>query len=152
MERTVISSRDVSIADFTVDSVDIRRNGNEPVPDQATATKQTQPDKYTDRLLKYIPSEIIALYLSLDSIIRSSQKIGVVIYWGVFIAGIVMTYLYLYRVAKVHKQKQLLISVASFCVWVFALGGPFVHLSWYDPVYGGLLLPIFTFLIPIIEA
>ncbi|MCP4105893.1 MAG: hypothetical protein GY749_10215 [Desulfobacteraceae bacterium] len=32
MERTVISSRDVSVADFTVDSVDIRRNGNEPVP------------------------------------------------------------------------------------------------------------------------
>jgi len=75
-----------------------------------------------------------------------------VVHWGIFIFGIAGTYLYLWRVEKVKKQTQLLISMAAYCVWVFASGGPFVHVSWYDPIYGGLLLPIYTFLIAIVEA
>jgi hypothetical protein len=109
-------------------------------------------DNYTSRLLKYIPAEVIALYVTLDAIIRSSENISIWIYWSVFIFGVVATYLYLNRVEKVTKQIQLLISAGAFMVWVFAIGGPFSHLAWYQPIYGGLLLPIYTFLAAIIEA
>lgn len=70
----------------------------------------------------------------------------------IFVFGLIATYLYLWRVEKVKKQTQLHISAVAYCVWVFAIGGPFVHLAWYDPVYGGLLLPAYTFLIAVIEA
>lgn len=110
------------------------------------------PDTYTSRLIKYIPAEVIALYLTLDTLIRSKGELHLAMYWGVFLFGIVATYLYLWRVQKVNKQLQLLISVIAYCVWVFAIGGPFVHLSWYDPLYAGLLLPSYTFLISIVEA
>jgi hypothetical protein len=30
---------------------------------------------------------------------------------------------------------------------VFALGGPFKDFGWYKPIYGALLLPVFTFFV-----
>lgn len=109
-------------------------------------------DKYASRLIKYIPVEVITLYLTLDALVRSSATIPHSIYWSIFIVGVLGTYLYLWRVEKVNKQKQLAISVGAYCVWVFALGGPFEFFSWYNSIYGGLLLPIYTFFIAIIEA
>lgn len=118
----------------------------------ADQSSETKADNYTSRLLKYIPAEVIALYVTLDAIIRSSEDISIWIYWSVFVFGVAATYLYLHRVEKVTKQVQLLISAGAFIVWVFAIGGPFSHLAWYQPIYGGLLLPIYTFLAAIIEA
>ena len=114
--------------------------------------EQKEPDKYTSRLLKYIPAEVIALYLTLDALIRTSEQLPISVYWIVFVVCLVLTYFYLHRVEKVDKNIQLLISVVAFCVWVFAIGGPFVYLNWYQPIYGGLLLPTYTLLVAIIEA
>lgn len=111
-----------------------------------------EPDSYTERLMKYIPAEVIALYLTLDALIRSSPQFPASLYWAVFLFCFVATYLYLWRIEKVRKQVQLHISGSAFIVWVFAIGGPFAHLSWYNPIYAGILLPIFTFLVALIEA
>jgi len=133
MGRTVISRKDVYVV-------------------RAASKAEALPDKFTSRLLKYIPTEVIALYLTLDALIRSSDQVPLGVHWLAFLFGIMGTFLYLWRVEKVTKTLQLVISAVAYCVWVFALGGPFVHLSWYQPIYGGLLLPVYTFLIPIIEA
>lgn len=108
-------------------------------------------DDYTSKLIKYIPGEVIALYITLDAIVRSSDSLAQATHWAIFLFGAIATYLYLWRVAKVTKQLQLIMSVGAFCVWVFAMGGPFVLVSWYQPAYGGLLLPIYTFLLPVID-
>lgn len=110
------------------------------------------PDGYTTRLLKYVPAEVVALFVTLDALVRSSSEVSLAAYWGIFLFCLVGTYLYLWRVAKVRKQAQLLISTIAFAVWVFALGGPFEQFSWYAPIYGGLLLPIFTFAVAVYEA
>ena len=109
-------------------------------------------DDYTSRLMKYVPAEIVALFITLDTLARSSSKIPALVHWGILVFGIVGTYLYLWRIGKVRKQMQLHISAVAFCVWVFAIGGPFSQLAWYDPIYGGLLLPAYTFVVAIIEA
>jgi hypothetical protein len=121
-------------------------------PSSAEGDLYPEADKYTTKLLKYIPAEVIALYLTLDTLIRSADQIPVAVYWGIFLFGIIATYLYLWRVENVAKQGQLVISMLAYCIWVFAIGGPFTNLEWYDPIYGGILLPIFTFMVPIIEA
>lgn len=108
-------------------------------------------DKYTERLIKYIPSEVTALYLTLDALIRSSDRIPIIVYWGIFIFGIFATYFYLKRIEKVYKKRQLIISTFAYCIWVFAIGGPFATLNWYDPIYASILLPIYTFLIPLLD-
>ena len=110
------------------------------------------PDDYTSRLLKYVPTEVIALYLTLASLIRSGQEVGVSWEWFIFLVGVIATPLYLWRLQRVRKTLQLVLSTVAFAVWVFAIGGPFAQLAWYAPVYGGILLCIYTFLIPVIEA
>jgi hypothetical protein len=74
------------------------------------------------------------------------------LHWAAFAFEVVGTYVYLRRVANVTEQIQLIISVIAYCVWVFALGGPFVHLNWYVPIYGALLLPAYTSFAGVIEA
>jgi len=35
-------------------------------------------------------------------------------------------------------------------VWLFALGGPFALLDWYEPAFGAIVLPLYTLIVPII--
>jgi hypothetical protein len=111
-------------------------------------------DGFMDRLLKYIPAEIVAVYIFVEGLILSAGGTGSLstLYWIVFIAFCILTPLYLWRIQRVTKVTQIIISLVAFVVWVFALGGPFVLLAWYKPIYGSVLLPIFTIAIAIVEA
>lgn len=117
------------------------------------AVKSEQParDTYTDRLLKYIPGEVIVLFTTLDSLARTAD-FGSLLRWGIFVFCILAGCGYSIRILKIHKRDQLVISAISFCVWVFAMGGPFALLHWYLPAFGGLLLPAYTFSIALYEA
>lgn len=111
-------------------------------------------DKYADRLLKYIPGEIVALYMMVNGLANTlgdSSRLEW-FHWSLFALFCILTYAYLYRMAGIRKVQQLIISVAAFAVWVFALGGPFALYSWYDPLYGQILLPLYTFTIAMVEA
>jgi hypothetical protein len=135
MERTIISRRDIPAES---------RGGPEGI-------HQT-PDDYSARLLKYIPTEVIALYLTLASLLHSAAEMSVGWEWFIFLLGVIATPLYLWQLQRVRKTLQLVLSTLAYGVWVFALGGPFAHLAWYAPVYGGILLCVYTFFIPILEA
>lgn len=114
--------------------------------------EKVKPDDYLTRIIKYIPAEVVALYITLHGI-ASSAKTGIpfeLISWIIFTVGILGTVLYLWRVGNVNDKLQISISTGAFIVWVFALGGPFSSLSWYHPLYGALILPIYTFFIPVI--
>jgi hypothetical protein len=111
-------------------------------------------DKYTDRLIKYIPAEVIAVYLAVENIFLTSGDESDVagLSWVVFVILLVLTPLYLWRVQGVNRWQQLAISAVSFGVWVFSLGGPFVYVAWYKPLYASVLLPIYVFGAAIWEA
>ncbi len=115
---------------------------------------KVKPDDYLTKILKYIPAEVVALYITLYNIANAAKtEIPFeLITWIIFAIGIIGTVLYLIRVAKVSDWSQILISSIAFVAWVFALGAPFSFLSWYQPVYGALVLPIYTFFIPIIAS
>lgn len=51
--------------------------------------------------------------------------------------------------AGVQRITQLAVSTIAFAIWALALGSPFATLGWYKPIYGGIFLPAYTFLIPI---
>lgn len=110
------------------------------------------PDNYTSKLLKYIPAEVIALFLFLDSIVSSIQN-NEIISWIVFVFCLLGTYFYAFRILKIEKKSQIFISLIGFCVWAFALGGPFENLNWYinNEYLRGIVLPMYTFLIPIFK-
>ncbi len=111
-------------------------------------------DKYVDRLFKYIPAELVAGYIFVLGVVKRLTDAGEIriIHWLLFFLFCVLTPLYLWRVQKVLKLQQHIISLLSFIIWVFALGGPFTLFSWYNPLYGEILLPVFTLIIAIWEA
>jgi hypothetical protein len=111
-----------------------------------TATK----DEYWDRLIKYIPAEVVAVYLALDAIAKENANAPEWIHWAIFVFGILGTILYLNRREKVSKPVQLAISAIAFMVWVFALGGPFTLLPWYEPWWAKLVVTAYTFAIAFI--
>lgn len=127
---------------------EIRREG-EVAPGIAPAPGG---DDYKDKLLKLIPAEVVALYLTLDGVISSAAKGSTLetALWVAFGVGLAGTPLYLTRVAGVSNALQLAISTVSFVVWIFALGGPFALADWYTSWIAASVLAVFTFSVPII--
>ncbi len=141
MSRQVITAQDL----------DIRRGrGPAPMSDMGGAPgappiASVTPDDYTARLVKYVPSEVIAVYLTIGGILASR---GLTWHWPAAVFGLllVLTPVYLYRVEGVERRKQLFLSTACFLVWAVSLGrAPFAAL---DPLVGAILLPLFTFTLP----
>jgi hypothetical protein len=144
MARDVITSRD------------IQKNNQSGTADKLPAgtTYPATEDGYFDRLFKYIPAELVAGYIFVLGVVKQLTDAGEikVFQWLLFVVFCILTPLYLWRVQKVLKLQQHIISLLSFIVWAFALGGPFALCSWYNPVYGAILLPVFTLVIAIWEA
>ena len=116
-------------------------------------------DSYMSRLLKYIPSEIVMAYISIDGVLRTcynpnlwaERQMLTRVLWIVAAILTVLTPLWLWRVMRVRRFTQLLVSTISVPVWLFALGGPFSMLPWYRPALGAVALPIYTLILPIIS-
>ena len=70
--------------------------------------------------------------------------------WVVLVLCAAATWLYLRVAQKVTDGLQLGISVCAFCIWAFAIGGPFKDFDWYSGTYAGIALAMFTFLVPLI--
>jgi hypothetical protein len=116
---------------------------------------QTTADDYMTKLVKYIPAEIIAVYLFINGIVTALTAPSAVLSWGVFALLLLLTPLYIWRVtndkALPPAWDQMLVAFISFAVWVFAIGGPFTTLVWYNPLYGSILVALFTLVIPMIR-
>lgn len=110
--------------------------------------RQIEPtNEFRSKLLKLIPSEIVAAYMVLQGIIpEESGK------WGLIVVSLVLliiTPFYLSRFEKVKKASQIAFSTVSFVVWVYTLGGPFVHWNIHKPWIASIVLVLWTLIIPL---
>lgn len=146
MSRTVIRQGFLAQAASSLGTMNLV---SPPTSGQGGGTTQ-----YSERLAKYIPSEVIALYVTLETILKSNvDSIGGAfgaVSWVLFAIVLVLAYFYLVRVEATKDMTQRIVILCAFIVWVFALGGPFELLQWYKPVYGALVLPLYSFAIPLI--
>jgi len=158
MGRAVISRNDVAaLAAAAPEPAPAAGLAVAVVPGVALAGGQPtpEPDMYRTRLFKYIPGEVITLYVTLSTLVQSASSEARGLDWLIFVVGIVATPTYLWKLQGVRKWGQLIISTLAFLVWVFALGGPFKQpplSEWYKPVYGAIVLVIYTFFIPVFGA
>lgn len=118
-------------------------------------------DTYFEKLLKYIPADIMAAFVAIDAICRDNPDNPLWLSWVVFGGLLVLTPLYaVLRPTEppppslfTRRAFHAIAATVCFSAWVFALGGPFAA-TWpehYRPVYGGVLLIFTTLLIPIVE-
>jgi len=156
MAREILSAKDAeSIQKQLQEAAKLRQQmgqvaGTDPVP-------EIKKDEYKDRLLAYIPADIVAFYLALRGFVELVQhrSAAPTVYKVVFVIVLVITVPWQRKVLKIKKWQQVWIGVGAFVVWAISLGEPFtVNLlgDWYDPAYGAMLLVCYTFLLPIFEA
>lgn len=103
---------------------------------------------YRARLLKLIPSEIVAAYMVVSGIIpEDSAK------WGTLIVSIVLLILvpfYLKRIQNVQRTSQLIVTMISFIVWLYSLGGPFEAWNLYQAWIASIILILWTLMVPLV--
>jgi hypothetical protein len=117
----------------------------------------SQEDPYVNKLLKLIPADIIAVYLTVFNLIQAYQRSdggsNDTFQWIVFGIILVITPFYLRLIAKVESMLQIVFCVISFCIWVFSIGGPATgkELGGYSIQFiASIILPIYTLFIPFV--
>jgi hypothetical protein len=102
---------------------------------------------YKSKLLKLIPSEIIAAYLVIEGIIPEERK-----YIGTLVLSIILLVLvplYLREIYRVRRIGQHIFVILAFVVWVYSLGGPFKYWNIWEAWIGSSLLILYTLCIPL---
>jgi hypothetical protein len=122
-------------------------------------------DEWLERLLKLIPSEIVAVYLALVGIFQliPEETTKMIVESVIFALLFVFVWIHYRRFLGFRFKKidpttnaeirdwdniiQVLISSISFIVWVFTIGGPFLYIPWVaDNMWlGAAILILWTF-------
>ncbi|NEO97124.1 MAG: hypothetical protein F6K58_00080 [Symploca sp. SIO2E9] len=116
----------------------------------------TQVDTYFDKVIKYIPADIVGAWVAVGGLINSASDIPRnMVLWIAFAIGLVLTGVWTWKETTVKNKApaitQIFISTVAFFVWVFALGEPFTTLDFYRPLYGSLLLIFYTLVVALIN-
>jgi hypothetical protein len=118
--------------------------------------EEAKLDGYFDKLMKYIPTEIVGAWIAITGLIKGTSDIPTNnILWILFFIFTALTFFSIRKQTFEPKKppaiRQIVISTIAFIVWVFALGEPFNTLSFYKPVYGSISLILYNLIIPLIN-
>lgn len=113
---------------------------------------QSTDDKYTDRLIKMIPADVVAAYLACNATI--AQFAGPAkLYWIVLCIILALLPVYLVRLMQVTDILQIVIMCLAFLLWCSTNDQPFKQLFESNPtqrqLYSTLALTLFTFGVPL---
>jgi hypothetical protein len=116
-------------------------------------------DTYLERIAKYIPGEIVAAYVFLLGVTAPAaptHRFWIVL--GITLFCLVLTPLYLGRVARSQEPKALHLTIGTlaFPIWAYAIAGPqgaFIinGVDIYDSIIASVLLVGFSLLTGLFE-
>ena len=115
-----------------------------------------QVDTYFDKVIKYIPADVVAAWTVVTSLVTSAadQIPKATILWLAYAFGILMTGLWTWKQTqeknKPPAKTQIVIAAIAFAIWAAALGGPFDFWPAYERLYGSLLLIAYTLAIGLV--
>jgi len=108
-------------------------------------------DSYVTRIGKYVPAEIMALYLPLMNVLNQAtpsetptvRMLAYGICFGIFA---VLTPIYFSKVAKPGDAvgTQRIVSTIAFVIWAYSLGGIFKELNIHREWIAGAVVFMFT--------
>lgn len=160
MGRIIVSDKDRKAAASAIEpsprvmfgSADEGGGAIVAAPPEAAHTATASPEQYTERLVKFIPAEVITLFVTLDAIVKAAGG-ELTVAWVAFVACIIATPTYLYFGAKDQKPSwlHLLVSTLSFIVWALAFSTQVAGTLGFTPLVMAVVLPIFTFFAALIK-
>ncbi len=107
----------------------------------------TEGDEYFQRLVKLVPTEVLALYLTFQEIAES--WLGV---WSVVCLVLVLFVRTVgtHQVGKPIQIVSVLVAAVSFILWVYATGGHFLQIMLPANIPGltSVSVGVWTFLVP----
>ena len=110
-----------------------------------------EPDKFGDRIAKFIPAETLTAYVGIQSVVADESKAK---WWmPVFILLVIGTPLYIRWAAKKNEPWVLhaIIATGAFLIWSYALHTEGKYSPWpekfHDPILGGVLLILYSFFV-----
>jgi hypothetical protein len=155
MGREIVTRNDVARWQEDLQEVAKLRRQRGAVAGEPETPPVLSEDKYKDKLLKYIPADLIAIYLTLQGFVGMLHDPAPIqtIRWVIFGLILAISIPWQRSVAKIGKWSQLFIGAGAFAVWAISVGDPFSaqNIPWYQPAYGAMLLALYTFLIPLVE-
>jgi hypothetical protein len=111
-------------------------------------------DSYFARVAKLTPSEMVAAYLMIITMAKTSPNmsptIGIVIFVFFLIACFVFYGFALYNRILGTAWLQATVMTLSFAAWAYALEFPFATLGWYSPAIASLALAVVIFTVPVV--
>jgi hypothetical protein len=118
--------------------------------------KSISVDGYFDRVIKYIPSDVVAAWTGVTGLVNAdAQAPQSTLLWILFGIFTLLTAGWTWKQTNERGRStattQILLATFSFVIWVFALGGPFATLEgFYRPLYGSLVLIVYTFVVGLV--
>jgi len=114
-------------------------------------------DTYVDKIVKLIPSEAIALFLALSSVIVTADleddTKGYYLVGTAAVIALVVIPIVLVKLYFVTLWSQHLVAVLAFVVWIFNVNydalPKITDYPTHERLIGSLVLLLFTFLVPI---
>lgn len=95
--------------------------------------------------MKFIPVEILGFYTLVGSIVTSNTEDDPARGWwllALFACSVLLAPLYMWRVGNVVRRAQNVAGAVALAVYVFATGGWFATLGWYEPWYGAIAVAL----------
>jgi hypothetical protein len=133
------------ITESDVDKFTAKAGVDEPTP---------TVDDYSSKLMKYIPAETVAGFVTLNGLLSAVPGVSLAFFWFVFVTLVLLTMGYAWRSTQYKHLPpaylQIAIQTVAFVVWVFSIGGPFTYFTWYRQYYGATILILYTIFIPLI--
>lgn len=105
---------------------------------------------YLERVVQLIPAEIVAVHLALQGLVYNQVTLrDLVIEISAGVLFILLPF-YLWRVLGVKTGIQITLTMGSFLVWVLAVSLPVHQRLEVDPLWGSIILILWTTVIPVI--
>lgn len=122
-------------------------------------------DSYLSKLVTYIPTEMIAAYVTVSGLIKSlPPPLQNLWFWIVSLALLAITPFWIGFAARTKTGlfpiRQAIAASVAFAAWIFATGGPFNQFlydpdknpgGWYAPGLGSVVLVLVCLCLPLID-
>ena len=121
-------------------------------------------DPYFGKIIKYIPTEIVAGYVALSGFVKALPPPYSQFKWFciISIGLLILTPVYFLFVTRgsTNSYRHAVAGTIAFAVWVFASGGPFQaycvgkppEQCWYSPFIGSIVLTFVCLALPVVES
>ena len=106
---------------------------------------------YLDRVAQLIPAEVVAAHLTIQGLVYNQIRIRDT---AIEISAVVLLVLlpfYLRRLG-VTTKRQIILTMGSFIAWILAVSLPVHQRFGLDPLWGSIILILWTAVIPVLAA